>query len=563
MELQTENRPSDNAFFDKIDQFRILLERLTPFDMSASVVIGVGDEIKWSKVMGFQHYEHKIEMKETTAMSIGSIAKQVTAVGILQLVDQGLLSLDNPLSTYFESVPSEKGNITVHQLLTHISGFKDGLGDDFDLISRDEFIETAFSKPLMSKPSEKFIYSNLGYSMLAIIIELITKKSYQEFVRKDLFFPLGITYISWFGDPLWNNENSVQYYVDGVHTGSIGSWNGSWDSNKSYWHILGNGGICISAPDFFLWMRALIGGKLISRESLDSMFTPGLDNYGYGWVIHHTLYGRMISHNGGSTLGVNATVRYYENTQTTIIIFSNIVDNGFGQAFQLEKALDRILENDSLVMPPKPTDLLVTDVSKFPEVFEFGESEGKIGTQMVGSYILQLKGQDFSNFIFDPEKAQSEIYKACNNKVVEFGQYIVSREWDKAFALTLDGTPSANRVGILSQILDHIHSEFGEIHGVKCLGTIPYANYYAMSLLSIEAENGSLAFPIIWADERKIRGFRPMFTKSLITFRLISDTDNSIIGYSIDYGISIRLSLQIDNRIIFTNINTGKTLVLN
>jgi len=198
---------------------------------------------------------------------------------------------------------------------------------------------------------------------------------------------------------------------------------------------------------------------------------------------------------------------------------------------------------------------------KFPQDFKFEKSSGKLTNSLSGNYVLRLDGQAFSDFIFNTDKSTRQIYRNFNAKVVEFGQHVVNKDWDKAFMLTQHGIPTANRVSMLSQILVYIQEKFGEIKEIRCLGTIPSQNYYAHSSLSIVGEKGQLGFPIIWADPLKILGFRPMLTESLITFRLALEDENSIVGYSLDFGLSIRISIQ-DEGIIMTNINTDTSIQL-
>src|SRR5262245_56723700 len=106
-----------------------------------------------------------------TVFSTGSITKQFTATAILKLETQGKLSVQDELGRWFDAVPADKSGITLHQLLTHTAGFPGAIGDDRERIGRDVYVQRALATPLLFSPGSRYEYSNVGYSLLAAIVE--------------------------------------------------------------------------------------------------------------------------------------------------------------------------------------------------------------------------------------------------------------------------------------------------------------------------------------------------------------------------------------------------------
>lgn len=118
-----------------------------------------------------------------------SVSKQITAAAILKLEMQGGLSVNDKISKYFDNVPADKANIAINQLLTHPSGFEDIIGDDYEYVTKEQFVKEALNTPLLSLPDSTYYYSNTGYNLLAAIIEQASKTNYEAYQYENLFKP--------------------------------------------------------------------------------------------------------------------------------------------------------------------------------------------------------------------------------------------------------------------------------------------------------------------------------------------------------------------------------------
>lgn len=270
------------------------------------LLVAKGGDVILAKGYGMADRDKKIPVTADTVMCIGSVTKQFTGAAILKLEAQGKLNVTDPITRFFKDVPADKAGITLHHLLTHTAGFADALGDDDQVIGRDEYVRLALTSKLPSKPGERHRYSNVGYSLLGAVIELVTGQSYEQYVHDHLFVPAGMTKTG-YRLPKWApGELAHGYLRDGKDWGTARDKPG--DADGPYWHLRANGGLLSTAGDMYRWHLALLGEAVLPKAAKNKYFTPhvpegpvGGSHYGYGWVIDRTPRGtRVITHNGGN-----------------------------------------------------------------------------------------------------------------------------------------------------------------------------------------------------------------------------------------------------------------------
>jgi CubicO group peptidase (beta-lactamase class C family) len=170
----------------KIEKYLSALENVGFY---GSVLVEINGEKVISKGFGFSDVEKQIKNSPTTVFDIGSITKQFTAAAVLKLEMQGKLSTDDKVSKFFDKLPADKQQITIHDLLRHQSGLISNVGRDFEKISEEEFLDKVFNSKLQFPVGTSFSYSNIGYSILAIIIEKTSKQSYENYLYENLWKP--------------------------------------------------------------------------------------------------------------------------------------------------------------------------------------------------------------------------------------------------------------------------------------------------------------------------------------------------------------------------------------
>jgi CubicO group peptidase (beta-lactamase class C family) len=240
-----------------------------------------------------------------TVYDIGSVSKQFTAAAVVKLQMQGRLRVTDMLSDYFPAVPTDKRGITVRHLLTHTAGLVDALGDDYEPLTREAMIAEALASRLRTEPGARYHYSNLGYSLLAAIVEEASGLGYEEYLATELFAPAGMTQTGYVL-PDWDLADvAVEYDAKDRPQGR--PYDHPWAADGPYWNLRGNGGLLSTAHDMGRWLLALEGDRVLDEEAKAELFRPrvleepnGETRYAYGWVVAETPFGTVDWHNGGN-----------------------------------------------------------------------------------------------------------------------------------------------------------------------------------------------------------------------------------------------------------------------
>lgn len=311
----------------KIDQLISLHHKYGQFNGSALVVDD--GKVIYKKSVGLANMEWNIPNAPDTKFRLGSITKQFTATLILQLVEQGKIKLDGKLIDYLPDYRKDTGaKVTIHNLLSHTSGIPSytSLPGFFANVSRnpftvDEFIKKYTSGDLEFEPGTKFVYDNSGYFLLGAIIEKVTGKPYEQVLKENIFDPLGMKnsgYDQWktiIGKRATGYTQTPRGYETAPYL----------DMSIPY----AAGSLYSTVEDLYLWDQALYGDKILSAKSKALMFTPNLNNYGYGFVMTKAtlapptkLVVQVIQHGGGIN-GFNTQIVRMTNEKRLIVLLDN------------------------------------------------------------------------------------------------------------------------------------------------------------------------------------------------------------------------------------------------
>lgn len=312
-----------NVTNKKIETYLINLEQR---GFSGSVLVAKEGKIILSKGYGFSDRENQTKNDSKTVFDIGSVTKQFTAAGILKLEMLGELSVNDKISMYFENLPEDKKSITIHHLLTHSSGLIPAIGDDYEAISTYDFLKKAFNQKLLFPIGSSYEYSNVGYSILGIIIEKVSKKTYENFLYEKLWKPANMEQTG-YTRPNFKNKQAIGY-KGGKSYGKPTEQ--KWDNNAPFWHLKANGGVLSSIDDMYKWHLTLLKNDILSKSAKEKYFTPyvkeGEDapsHYGYGWAIYNTSRNtKLAAHNGGNGIFFADFWRYLDDN-TVIILLNN------------------------------------------------------------------------------------------------------------------------------------------------------------------------------------------------------------------------------------------------
>lgn len=296
-----------NDTCQRIDRYLTNLEKEKGF--SGGLLIIRNGETVFSKGYGWSDRTEKIPFTPMTLASIGSITKAFTATAVMRLHADGKLKLTDPLSKFFPGAPADKEGINIHQLLTHSSGLSEFLeddGGDFALIETQEFLRRLWAQPLAFEPGSTAIYSNVGYSLLAIIIEQVSGTDYESYLKKAVLGPVGINGIGYYAD-----EPGKKLIAHGYRNGK--DWGTHPQHYKEagggpYWNLKGNGGLEASLEDMARWANAFTNKTILPSPLITLMHglhmkeegTDGKYFFGYGCNISLSRRNTTLIDNGGS-----------------------------------------------------------------------------------------------------------------------------------------------------------------------------------------------------------------------------------------------------------------------
>ena len=296
--------------------------------MGIAAGFAVGDQQLWSNGAGFSNHEQKTPFLASTLNRTASISKPMTAIAIMQLYEQGMIKLDEPIQTYLSNFPVKaEGQITVRHLLSHASGIgayenKKERENTKNYSSLEDAIQIFKDRPLLNAPGTSFNYTSYGYTVLGLIIEKVSGKSYEDFLRENIWEKAGMTNtgIEYFGKTYPGKSELYHQHKKGkIKPGKI--------TNLS--DRVPGGGIYSTVEDILKFGQAILNNSLIEQSTLELMTTDsGLkkegSGYGFGWYLYgnNPNYGPVFGHTGAQT-GCSAMFMLLPEEQTTIIVLSN------------------------------------------------------------------------------------------------------------------------------------------------------------------------------------------------------------------------------------------------
>jgi CubicO group peptidase (beta-lactamase class C family) len=297
-----------------------------PHSPGASVAIIKDSKVLFSRTYGFANLEDHEVTTTATNYRLASVTKQFTAMAILILTDRGALSLDSRLTNVLPGAPSYAHNVRVRHLLNHTSGIVDyeSLIPDtqtVQVLDNDVLALLCKIDSTCFPAGSKYQYSNSGYALLALIVESVAKQSFAEFLKKNIFEPLGMDHAVAYQ----RGFSTVANRAYGYSRTDSGFARTDQSTTSA---VLGDGGIYSSVDDLFKWDQALYTERLVRASALQQAFTPAVLNdgtrttYGFGWNIE--LYRNIPSlFHSGSTQGFRNAILRFPLQRSTIIILTN------------------------------------------------------------------------------------------------------------------------------------------------------------------------------------------------------------------------------------------------
>jgi CubicO group peptidase (beta-lactamase class C family) len=304
----------------------------------ASVLVARKGAVALTVDYGVADVDRNVPVSGRSRFQIGSISKQFTAVAMLQLAEQGRIHLDDAIGKYITRIPDGWQPITIRHLLAHTSGLWDWESDSaFSFgheYSDQEFIDYIGAHPTTGPPGRTFSYTNSGYPILGMILRQVTGDSFESYVRRNILRPAGMSETDFVnGDA--RDVDAIGYKWDGGH------WTRGVASRPQV--LAPNGGIVSTAADMLKWDAAVGGGRLLSRDSLQTMWSPvrtadkSVSPYGLGWFVLEWWNHRVMHHVGETAGGFSSSYARFPDDELVIIVLTNV--SAVEQTYDIARAI--------------------------------------------------------------------------------------------------------------------------------------------------------------------------------------------------------------------------------
>lgn len=391
----------------------------------AAVAVMVADRVVFAKGFGVANVEAGTPVTPDTLFRIASTTKMLTAAALVTLAEQGKIKLDAPVSAYVKGLSPKLSRITVHQLLSHTAGIRDGFSFDglHDDSALADFVRSWTDDYTLAEPGEIFSYSNLGYALAGRVLEEVTGKPYADAMNDVLFQPLGMRRSTL--RPIM----AMTYPLSQGHDVLSGQTNPSivrpFADDARFW---ANGGVFTSISDYSRFAIAFLndgkveGKQILSPAVIAKLSTPHVDmpggnaaerpRHGYGLNVRDYRGVRVLQH-GGLRVGFGSLVRIVPEHRFAVIILTNKT-NGL-----LLKSLEKATE---LAVPLQPK---AVSSSKQPVMMTEAEMKNYVGAYENAPDYLRLElvtsdGKLFLRQLGANEK--SEVVKVGDNIFTAGGQ---------------------------------------------------------------------------------------------------------------------------------------------
>ena len=332
---------SEQAIACKLDT---LFTRLyTSGAFNGSVLVAKAGKILFKKSLGIQDKSTNGALNDSSMFQLASVSKVITATAVLMLHERKLIDINTSFKDYFPDFPYEQ--VTIKELLNHRSGLPNYIyvlnseiyQPNYQMSNADmyHYLVAKNPKPYL-KPDIRFNYCNTNYALLALLIEKVSGKTYSQFLKEELFMPLGMRNTATIKDIDLNGPKITKPYD---HRWKLVEFDASD-------YVLGDKSIYSTPYDLFLFSEALYNNKIIKAQTQKLAYTAfskekRLSNYGYGWRMKNfnDSLKKEVYHNGWWH-GYRSAFHRRLNDKLTLVILSNQLNYSAYQTYKIYEILD-------------------------------------------------------------------------------------------------------------------------------------------------------------------------------------------------------------------------------
>ncbi|BDC50839.1 serine hydrolase [Bryobacterales bacterium F-183] len=291
-----------------------------------TAAIAAGGEVRWTNAYGLADVENNVPMKTSSVLRLGSIAKPITAVAVMQQVEAGKIALDGDIRTYVPSFTEKQWPVKVRHLLSHQGGVRHYAGEELQITRHYKSVGEGLAiferDALLFEPGSKYSYTTYGFNLLGAAVEAATGKAFLDYVRERIAGPAGAVTLE--ADDQAKiilgrsrgyrlTENKVLYNCGLADTS----------------YKIPGGGMISRAEDLVKFGIAMMGTRLLRRDTVEQMFQPQafndgkMSDYGLGWRVDAFAGHRRIWHSGGQQ-GITTNLVLFPNDGVAIAVMANL-----------------------------------------------------------------------------------------------------------------------------------------------------------------------------------------------------------------------------------------------
>ena len=532
------------------------LTRLSGYGYSGATLVAKDGRLLLRKGYGLANDATGTPVTAATVFDIGSLAKVFTAAAVLLLEERGRLSLDDSIASYLDGVPEDKRAITLRQLLAHTSGldvefpYVNPTAEDYEEVDRDEAVRRILATPLIDRPGIRWKYSNTGYVLAAAVVERAGGRPFREFLRTELFRPAGMRSTGFWGEglPPVPEERLARSYSENGETADLRK------RSSTTWFDLGGGEIVSTVDDLYAWMEALRRGRILSPETLTTLWTPALPEgkYGLGWAVDLSGGTRRI-HHGGDYIGFGSELAYYPDAHIVMVNLANRRREILGTRYAADRVLPALFLDQKMEMwpgepfdaPPAWSPALPEDLRRAVGTYRLaGGGELVIAAVGDGALSIAARGQDAVNALYPGSEAELELRRRSTERVLAMVE-AVRRGDPSLLAPTIrEGADLELYRRAIASMMDS--AKDGPLQAIEPIGTVPFAfpRGTRSTVLVFRYARGTDFIRFGWSKEQdrviNIGEGAPLLAET----PLRASPDGGLVGWNIVSGRALRLSIR-------------------
>jgi CubicO group peptidase (beta-lactamase class C family) len=447
IQAQFSTKQNDEAVNELIEKFN---NTSTP---GGAIMVIRDGRVIFEKSFGMANLTHNIPFEITTPTNLGSTTKQFTAYGIALLEERGLLSVNDDIRKFLPELPDFGDTVRLRHLLSHTSGYREYINSLLmagrqinDPIRKEEIIMIVQNQPrLQNEPGELYNYNNTGYALLSMVIEKVTGENYDEWMKANVFLPLGMTLTVVRTDP--------GQIIPGNAQGYIKMDEDTFVEATDIYASTGAGGIYSNLPDLAKWVNNFYDPKPGNEALIQKIQTPFILNngdtmsYAYGLALGELKGLKMVEH-GGADIAHRSMLMMFPEIKGAVITQSN--NSTFSG--QISRKIAEIFFADFMDIeedekkPDETQEEFVYDVKKFDEL------AGRYELEAAPGFILEFRREDDKLFTQATGQGAVEVFASSDStfylKVVEAAVTFHRNDEGIVDHMTLhqNGNHKANRI---------------------------------------------------------------------------------------------------------------------